>query len=163
MMASCTMPRAVGPSRLTPLLALEPNPSLWPASIATLKAAKPAGLSPATIDAIVEAIPAYLAWFTETELSVAKEVKAGIQVKAGNQESQVPAEVWTIVFTGVRSKETEAALEAAGHIIADTVTKKTTHVVYADGPMPTTTKITKAKEAGIKVLSLSEFRSQISV
>jgi DNA ligase (NAD+) len=163
MMASCTMPRAVGPSRLTPLLALEPNPALWPASVAALKAAKPAGLSIATIDAIVEAIPAYLAWFAETGLSVAKEVKAGIQVKEESQESQVPAEVWTIVFTGVRSKETEAALEAAGHIIADTVTKKTTHVVYADGPMPTTTKITKAKEAGIKVLSLSEFRSQISV
>jgi NAD-dependent DNA ligase len=68
---------------------------------------------------------------------------------------------WTVVFTGVRDKALEAVLDAAGHTVADTVTKKTTHVVYADGPRPTTTKITKAEEVGAKILSLSEFRAQI--
>ena len=69
----------------------------------------------------------------------------------------------TVVFTGVRDKELEAALQAAGHIVADTVSKKTTHVVYADGPQPTTTKITKAKEMGAELLTLSEFRGKITV
>lgn len=156
MMASCTMPRAVGPSRLTPLLALEPNPSLWPTSVAALKAAKPAGLSIATIDAIVEAIPAYLAWFAETELSVTAEIKQ-------KPIHTVPAEVWTIVFTGVRDKETEAALDAAGHIVADTVTKKTTHVVHADGPPGTSTKIKKAQEVGAQILTLSAFRTNMGL
>ena len=67
-----------------------------------------------------------------------------------------------VVFTGGRDKELEEKLQATGHTVADTVSKKTTHVVYADGPAPTTTKITKAKELGAQILSMSEFRTQIS-
>ena len=154
MVASCTMPRSVGHTKLTPLLALEPRVELW--SAAALKAAKPAGLSPATIDAIVEAIPAYLAWFSETGLTP---VKQTIAVKAS---IPVPDKVMVVVFTGGRDKELEEKLQATGHTVADTVSKKTTHVVYADGPAPTTTKITKAKELGAQILSMSEFRTQIS-
>jgi DNA ligase (NAD+) len=152
LMASCTMPRAVGPSRLTPLLSLNPNPAAW--SSEELKAAKPAGISPATIDAIVEAIPAYLEWVASNELVATLETtKPKLTPKSGAQ--------WTVVFTGVRDKSLEAVLDAAGHTVADTVTKKTTHVVYANGPRPTTTKITKAEEVGAKILSLSEFRAQM--
>jgi DNA ligase (NAD+) len=154
MLASCTMPRSVGAIKLTPLLALEPNVALW--SAATIKAAKPAGLSPATIDAIVEAVPEYLAWVASNGLAVASNGLAVAAAVAGNPAG------WTVVFTGVRDKSLEASLVAAGHTVADAVTKKTTHVVYADGPKPSTTKITKAEEIGAKILSLSEFRGQMS-
>jgi DNA ligase (NAD+) len=154
MVASCTMPRSVGHTKLTPLLALEPNPAVW--SAAALKAAKPAGLSPTTIDAIVEAIPAYLAWFAETGLTPVKQTVALKTVACP------PDKVMVVVFTGGRDKELEEKLQATGHTVADTVSKKTTHVVYADGPPPTTTKITKAKELGAQILSMSEFRAQIS-
>lgn len=60
----------------------------------------------------------------------------------------------TVVFTGFRDRALEAALEAAGHTVAPTVTKKTTHVVYPDGPKPTTGK---AATAGDRLISLSEF------
>ena len=155
MAASCTMPRSVGPTRLTPLLALEPNPALW--SAAALKAAKPAGLSPATIDAIVEAIPAYITWFIETGLApVAAKPVAPLSVPT-------PDKVMVVVFTGGRDKEIETKLQAAGHTVADAVSKKTTHVVYADGPAPTTTKVVKAKELGAQILSMSAFRTQLSL
>jgi NAD-dependent DNA ligase len=150
LVASCTMPRSVGHTKLTPLLLLNPNPATWSAT--EFKAAKPAGISPATIDAIVEAIPAYTEWVISNKL-------------VANAEPAKPKPVletrWTIVFTGVRDKALEVTLEAAGHTVADAVTKKTTHVVYADGPLPTTTKITKAEEIGAKILSLSEFRAQM--
>lgn len=152
LVASCTMPRSVGHTKLTPLLALNPNPGAW--STVEFKAAKPAGISPATIDAIVEAIPAYTEWVTSNNLVAALEPtkpKSNLKPKTGAQ--------WTIVFTGVRDKALETILETAGHTVADAVTKKTTHVVYADGPLPTTTKITKAEEIGAKILSLSEFRA----
>jgi len=153
MVASCTMPRSVGPTRLTPLLALEANPALW--SAAALTAAKPAGLSPSTIDAIVEAVPAYLTWFAETGLApVATKPVAPIPI---------PDKVMVVVFTGVRDKELETKLQAAGHTVADAVSKKTTHVVYADGAEPTTTKVTKAKELGAQILSISAFRAQLSL
>ena len=48
-------------------------------------------------------------------------------------------------------------MEAAGHTVAGTVSKKTTHGVYPDGPEPTSTKITKAQELGAKLMSVSEF------
>jgi DNA ligase (NAD+) len=145
MAASCTMPRGVGHTKLTPLLAIEPNPAAWIAAV--LKAKKPTGLSPATIDAIVEAIPAYLAWFSET----------GLAPSSTPSTSVVPDKTMTVVFTGGRDKALEAHLQAAGYCVADTITKKTTHVVYADGPMPTTSKITKAQELGLKVVSMTEF------
>lgn len=154
LVASCTMPRSVGHTKLTPLLTLNPNPATW--SSAELKAAKPAGLSAATIDAILEAIPAYLEWVTSNNLVATLESKPKQKPKPVSLETQ-----WTVVFTGVRDKALEAVLEETGHIVADAVTKKTTHVVYADGPRPTTTKITKAEEIGAKILSLSEFRAQM--
>lgn len=145
------MPRGVGHSKLTPLLALNPRVSTW-TSPAAFKAAKPAGLSEKTIDAIVDAIPAYLAWKAATGL-VPSTVAPSTVVP-----TVVPAKQYVFVFTGVRDKTFESALQAKGHIIADTVTKKTTHVVYADGAT-TSTKMIKAKEMGATLLPLSQAKA----
>jgi DNA ligase (NAD+) len=160
MVASCTMPRGVGHTKLKPLLALEPRVELWvsPSTAATFKANRPAGLSDKTIDAILETIPAYIAWASATGLT-----ESLVSAPAPAKPLLSPDKAMTVVFTGVRDKELEAALQTAGHIVADTVSKKTTHVVYADGPQPTTTKITKAKEVGAELLTLSEFRGKITV
>jgi NAD-dependent DNA ligase len=64
-----------------------------------------------------------------------------------------------VVFTGARDKELEGAMAAAGHIVADAVSKKTTHVVYPDGPVPTSSKITKAQAAGIPTIPVSELKA----
>ena len=57
-----------------------------------------------------------------------------------------------------RDKALEATLQSKGHIVADAVTKKTTHLVHADGAAATSTKLIKAQEMGIKILSLSDFK-----
>jgi NAD-dependent DNA ligase len=62
-----------------------------------------------------------------------------------------------VVMTGFRDKALVTQLEAAGHIVADAVSKKTTHVIYPDGPEPSSTKLTKAKELGVIVLSRASF------
>lgn len=151
MVASCKFGRGIGHSKLKPLLELEPSPAAW--TSAPLKAAKPAGLSATTIDAIVEAIPAYLAWRAETGLAPA----APVPVQAVAAPSVGPR--MTVVLTGFRDKALEAALQAAGHQVADAVSKKATHVVYPDGPQPTSTKITKALELGLTVLPVSALRA----
>lgn len=155
MIASCTMPRSVGHSKLTPLLTLIPNPATWPAQIATLKANRPTGLSDKTIDAIVEVIPAYLAWKAATGLTTTS-VVVKAPVPAGQQ--------YTVVFTGVRDKAFEEALQAKGHIVASAVTKKTTHVIHANGVATTTsTKLIKAQEMGVTLLSLSQAKTILGV
>ena len=159
LVASSTMPRGVGHSKLTPLLALNPNPATW--SAAELKAAKPAGLSPATIDAVVAAVPAFQAWIAETGFAPAGGGAAAAAAAAA--PAAVPEHQMTVVFTGVRDKALEATLQSAGHIVADAVTKKTTHVIYADDAAGETTKVAKAKSLGIPTQSLSEFKANLGL
>ena len=63
----------------------------------------------------------------------------------------------TVVFTGVRNKELEAEIEARGGKVATSVSKKTT-VVVAKDPSDTSSKITSAKELGIPVVTLEDFK-----
>jgi len=156
MVASCCMPRGVGHSKLTPLLALNPMVTTWTSAGPAFKAAKPAGLSEKTIDAIMEAIPAYLAWKTATGLASS----AAPSPPVAPAPAPASGKQHVVVFTGVRDKAFEAALQAKGHIVADTVTKKTTHVIYADGAT-TSTKMIKAKEMGAALLSLSEAKVEL--
>ena len=152
LVASCKFGRGIGHSKLKPLLELEPNVAAWNAAV--FKAARPAGLSAATIDDIVAAVPAYLTWRAETGLAAAAPVPVSATPAA------VPAAGrMTVVLTGFRDKALEATLQAAGHQVADAVSKKVTHVVYPDGPAPTSTKITKAQELGLTVLSVSALRA----
>jgi NAD-dependent DNA ligase len=48
-----------------------------------------------------------------------------------------------------------------GHIVGDSVNKKTTHVVYPDGPIPASSKITKAQDLGIPIETLSVFKGHL--
>jgi NAD-dependent DNA ligase len=88
---------------------------------------------------------------------------AGATTGGGSATATAPSSpAATIVLTGFRDKALEAALTARGHTLADSVTKKTTHVVYPDGPEPSSTKITKAREIGIaEILSLSAIRTAL--
>jgi DNA ligase (NAD+) len=157
MVASCTMPRCVGHTKLKPLLALNANPASWNA--AAFKAARPAGLSEKTIDDICSAIPAYLMWRAANPLAV--NVMAPVGGAPPPPSPSGPA--MTVVFTGARDKELEAALVAAGHIVGAAVSKKTTHVAFPDGPAPTSSKITKAQELGAQLITVSALRATLGL
>ena len=64
-----------------------------------------------------------------------------------------------IVFTGVRDKEMEAMIEAEGGRVTSTVSKKTTLVVAKEVD-ERSSKITKAKELGITIMSLVAFKDK---
>jgi DNA ligase (NAD+) len=160
LLASSTLPRGIAERKLTPLLQLYPNPAAW--SAVSFKAAAPAGLSPATIDEIVASIPAYLTWRYENFGDLVVPALAPAVGGAGTVSTTSTAPPATIVLTGFRDKVLEAALVARGHTVVDAVSKKTTHVVYPDGPEPASTKITKAREIGTaQVLSVSEIRAAL--
>ena len=86
----------------------------------------------------------------------------GIPCDGGQEEKAKPLEKGkaldiTVVFTGVRNKELEAEIEARGGKVATSVSKKTT-VVVAKDPSETSSKITTAKELGVPVVSLEDFK-----
>ena len=153
LVASYTMPRGVGHSKLGPLLALEPNVAAWSKARLT---PRPAGLSDKTIEAIVASVPTYLAWIAETGFEVPAAAAAAAP------PAVIPAHAMTVVFTGARDKALEVELAAKGHTVAASVTKKTTHVVYPDGPPPSSSKITAAQAAGIPTLPLTAFRALLA-
>jgi DNA ligase (NAD+) len=157
MVASCKMPRGVGHTKLKPLLTINPNPATWTA--APLKAARPAGISDATIDATLAAIPAYTAWRQENIAPMMVSLPPPMPTSLPAVQPAPTANQMTVVFTEFRDKELRITLEAAGHIVADTITKKTTHVIHPDGPTPTSVKIQKAQSLGAAVMAATAFRA----
>jgi NAD-dependent DNA ligase len=166
MKASCVFPRGIGERKLEPLLALNPTPATW--NTATLVAAKPAGLSANTIESIVANIPAYIVWRTANfpDLVAASPHNPAVHSPAvHNPAVHSPAvhSPLVVVLTGFRDKALESALTIRGHQIADTVTKKTTHLVHPDGSTigktEKTGKASKAIELGIPTMSVSTFRA----
>jgi len=107
----------------------------------------------------VAAVPAFQAWFAETGFAAA----GGGGAAAAAVPAPTPDHQLTVVFTGVRDKSLEATLQSAGHIVADAVTKKTTHVIYADDAAGETTKVAKAKSLGIPTQTLSEFKANLGL
>jgi DNA ligase (NAD+) len=65
-----------------------------------------------------------------------------------------------LVFTGFRNKEWEQAVEAAGGKVSSAISGKTTLVVAAD-PDESSTKLNKARDLGIKIISKQEFAGML--
>lgn len=151
LVASSTMPRSVGRIKLQPLLAAEPNVQSWTATMAP-----PPGLSQETIRKIVEAIPTYLAWRAENLAWVSPASASASDVVPNPNPKPNPHPHSSFVMTGVRDK----AVEESGITLTSTVTKKTTAVIYPDGPLPSSGKITRAQELNIPTIQLSEFRAK---
>jgi NAD-dependent DNA ligase len=142
--ASSTMPRTVGHTKIAAVLAVVPTPANWH----TLAGTSLPGLSVDTIQQMINAVPAYLAWRAEN-LSWVTPISPVSPVAASGR---------IFVMTGTRDTELTAELLTRGDQIGASINKKTTALVYPDGPEPSSSKVTKAKELGIPVLNTTEFR-----
>jgi DNA ligase (NAD+) len=67
-----------------------------------------------------------------------------------------------VVFTGFRDKEFQEKLEKAGAKVGSSVSKKTTHLLTAE-PNSTSSKAQKAREIGVKTMSLDEFKDEFNL
>lgn len=70
--------------------------------------------------------------------------------------------VYNIVFTGFRDKDVKKNLELRGHKISSGVSKKT-DLVVASNPSEGGSKLNKARELGIEILSVQDFKDRFSV
>jgi len=148
--ASSTMPRTVGRTKLGALLLIDAKPARWPIS---LPGKTIPGISADTVSQVIAALPAYSTWRAENLAWTAEPSNTLVA-------PSVPPSGRVFVMTGFRDKELEAALAARGDVLGNTVSKKTTAVVYPDGPEPSSSKVTKAQELGIPVLTLTAFRAK---
>lgn len=141
MIASSVMPRGVGESKLKTLFALEQDPRKW-SSITSCD-----GWSSSALVSFYPKLTLYEQW-RSSELAtipypkmLVKEVIVPIAVKKEY-----------FCFTGFRSAELQAKLEAKGHEITSTLSKKTTVLVVTQIDTDTE-KMKKAREGGTRILT----------
>lgn len=148
LIASNMLPRGVGERKLRLLYAVAPDARNWSATVSKVN-----GWSEGSLNELLAVLPAALAWsvpFVGTTSASSPVVTASAATPA--------APTKFVVFTGVRDKALEAAITAKGWSVDAAVTKKTTVLVVADEPAETG-KVKKAREAGIRIMRISEFRT----
>ncbi len=147
MIASSTMPRGVGATKLKALFALQADPRLWPSSISSCE-----GWTSSALKAFYGKLPAYEAW-RKAELPSIPYPK--LTRPKTPPTVALAAKKEFFCFTGFRSSEIQEKLEARGHEITSTFSKKTTILVVtdADAASANTEKVKKARESGTRILT----------
>ena len=150
MIASATMPRGVGETKLKSLFALESNPRKWRGTIQSAE-----GWSDDALTTFLGGLDSYFKWREEQFPSVAQTPVAPAPV-AANQKG-------AICFTGFRSADLEAAAIRKGFSVSATVSKKVIALLVPDAGEETGTKIEKARELGIRIVRKSEFMRENNI
>ena len=147
LIASNLLPRGVGERKMRVLFDKEADPRKWTSSM------KVAGWSTETLEELVSALPAALEW---TVSSFPGFAHAHASAPAPAPAPAPVALAGHVVFTGVRDKMLEEAIKGKWSI-DDSITKKTTVLVTADEAKETG-KVKKAREAGLRIMTITEFR-----
>jgi NAD-dependent DNA ligase len=153
MIASGTLPRGVGETRLDTLFAAEPDPRLWGRALGRID-----GWSEEGLTSFLKVYPQYEVWR-------AKEfpVPAYPILSAATATAPKPLVLKGLVcFTGFRDAALEKRLTAAGYEVTDTVTKKTTVLVIPDAGSESS-KVDKAQKAQIPIKKVSEFVREYNI
>jgi NAD-dependent DNA ligase len=140
MIASSTMPRGVGETKLKAIFAVEADPDRWTGAL------KPAGWTAESFSAFLKVFPTYKEWRKQIPL----ELKT-------NQTKPVSVTGETICMTGFRDAAMEENATAKGHAFVPSVTGKTTILLVPDGPVKESEKVKAARAKAIRILSRSEF------
>ncbi len=111
------------------------------------------GFEAKTAKKIVAGYAPFMSFFSEIEEYVT--IEEYVAPKEGKLTGCV------FVFTGFRSKELEAKVEAAGGKMGSAVSSKTTYLV-ADNPDSTSGKAQKARDVGIKVIGVPELQAMLA-
>lgn len=154
MVASSVLPRGVGETKLKVLYDAQGDPRKWSA-LPVLP-----GWSSDSMSELLKTLPAYEAWRAKETPHIPYPILPAAAVKP----LAPVAQKGNICFTGVRSKELEAKLEAAGWKIVDSVSSKTNILVVPDGKIESTGKVKKAQELStVRILEISKVSSAAGV
>lgn len=148
MIASSTLPRGVGETKLKALFEACPDSTQW----AQLR--PPAGWTDTTFQTFLSALPTYRAWHTTEMAWNAMNAKTTVVVP--------PKTKGTICFTGFREKDLETKAVAAGYSIAPAFSSKVAILVVPDPPKEAgAEKLAKARSTGATILTRTEFLSNL--
>ncbi|NJO62547.1 MAG: hypothetical protein HC836_31265 [Richelia sp. RM2_1_2] len=114
------------------------------------------GFSEITAKNVVEGVPLFEAFLAEIKgLYTIKQDKTLITPKTGKFTNCV------FVFTGFRNADLKTTIEHQGGVVADSISKSTTHIVAKD-VNSSSSKIKKAVERGITVISIQNLEDWLN-
>jgi NAD-dependent DNA ligase len=157
MVASSRMPRLIGDTKLKVLFDLKADPRQW----STLPA--PQGWSPDKLAELIAVLPAYETWRHSETPHIPYPILPTV-VAAPSAVAVPLVAKGTVCFTGVRSKELESQLEAAGWKIVSSVSGKLGVLVVADSDgADTSEKAKKARDLGVRILKISSVKKELGL
>ena len=168
MVASNAFGRGFGQRKIALITSAFPDLPGTAPSLAELKAVN--GLGDKTGQEFLKNLPAFMSFLKETGLVCHKPAAPGAPGAPGASPSgsatapAAPAALAaladkSVVFTGFRNKEWEAALTAAGVKTSTSVSSKTFLVVAAN-PDDTSGKLKKAVDLGVRIVSRETFAAE---
>lgn len=127
------------------------------------------GIGPATAAAFLEGYPKFIAFAKQIGYECSTAAAAASRPKSSEKPKPkvdtIAVEFFqgkTIVFTGFRDDEMEAAIKAAGGKVTTSVSGKTSLVVAAN-PNEESGKLQKARELGIQIMSKEAVRRHLGL
>lgn len=152
MVASNIFGRGLGMKKIEGILDAYPYPDGLTKATAADIASIP-GIGPSTAEVFMSKLPEFQRFIGDAKLTCDNT----------RPQPHAPSSIFTsmtIVFTGFRNKEWEAAIAARGGKMGSAVTKQTSFVVASD-PEETSAKLEKARELRIPILSKEQFSRKL--
>lgn len=113
------------------------------------------GFSDKTADIFITGMPKFIEWLTiHSMIKIDLEDVSSKDIPKGNKFAGMVA-----VFTGVRNADMEKQIIDGGGAIGSGITGKTT-IVIAKDPNEGSSKLNKAREMGIEIVSITEFEKK---
>jgi len=113
------------------------------------------GFSDKTADIFIIGMPKFIEWLTiHSMIKIEIEDVASKDIPKGNKFAGMVA-----VFTGVRNADMEKQIIDGGGAIGSSISGKTT-IVIAKDPNEGSSKLNKARELGIEIVSITEFEKK---
>lgn len=151
MLASSTLPRGTGETKLRALFTREPDWTKW--SMKTLAGVN--NWSFTSLEECLTSLEQYKKWRTEQFGSM----QLTRPVTPESSPSANPPSMF-VCLTGFRSAELEETCKKKNIEVVPSVTKQTTLVVISDKANTDSGKAKKAKEMGIRILERSQFEKE---
>lgn len=115
------------------------------------------GIEKKTAEKFINNIDNYIKFLKETKIKCNFEDKS--QEKSQDKSKENKFENMNVVFTGVRDKELEKKIENGGGNVKSGVTKSLNYLIVKDKDSKSS-KVEKAKELKIKIITLEEFNKK---
>jgi NAD-dependent DNA ligase len=153
MAASNKLGRSLGTRKITEIINMYPNIMKEPENGLHDKIMKVPGFSNTLTDLFVANFKSFKKFYDE--IAKIKDLSRFTNITTKKTSDKFKGQ--SFVFTGARNKDAEKYIIENGGKVSTSVSSKTSFLIHANDADTSTNKFVKAKEAGVKIIKISDF------